>query len=164
MILNCAVQGFAIGQRGPAFLDLQIITGTDVEQASYFFTAGSVGYLLGSVLAGTMYDKMNKSLLLLLSVFGLAVCTTVLPWCSLYGLMIAIHFGVSIFGGGIDTGIPGVLYFSFLLFFNFVLYVRAVHRGMVVCVCVCVCVFACVCVRAHAGQGSRTRASERVCV
>jgi FHS family Na+ dependent glucose MFS transporter 1 len=97
------LQGFAIGQRGPAFLDLQIITQTDVEKASFFYTASSVGYLVGSLVAGVVYDKLNKSALLLLTVFGLGVSTVILPWCSLYGLMIAIHLICSIFGGGLDT-------------------------------------------------------------
>ncbi|XP_076461010.1 sodium-dependent glucose transporter 1A-like [Babylonia areolata] len=95
--------GFAVGQRGPAFLDIQIITQTDVEQASFFFTASSVGYLVGSLVAGVIYDKLNKSLLLLLSVVGLAVSTAILPWCSLYSLMIIIHAVVSLFAGALDT-------------------------------------------------------------
>ena len=97
-------QGFAIGQRGPAFLDLQIITHTDVKAASFFFTASSVGYLVGSLVAGMVYDKLNKSLLLLLTVLGMAVTTVALPWCTIYGMMIAVHFVVSVFGGGLDTG------------------------------------------------------------
>ena len=97
-------QGFAIGQRGPAFLDLQIITHTDVEAASFFFTATSVGYLVGSLVAGMVYNKVNKSLLMLLTVMGLAVTTVAIPWCSPYALMVAIHFVASLFAGGIDTG------------------------------------------------------------
>ncbi|XP_076461713.1 sodium-dependent glucose transporter 1A-like [Babylonia areolata] len=95
--------GFVVGQLGPAFLDIQIITQTDAEQASFFFTAGSVGYLVGSLLAGMIYDKLNKSLLLLLSLVGLAVSTAILPWCYLYSLMITIHAVVNLFVGILDT-------------------------------------------------------------
>ena len=104
-------QGFAIGQRGPAFLDLQIITHTDVEAASFFFTATSVGYLVGSLVAGMVYNKVNKSLLMLLTVMGLAVTTVAIPWCSPYALMVAIHFVASLFAGGIDTGWLSVFLF-----------------------------------------------------
>ena len=97
-------QGFAIGQRGPAFLDLQIITHTDMEAAAFFFTSASAGYLVGSLVAGVVYDKLNKSLLLLLTVLGLAVTTVAVPWCSPYTLMLAIHFVASLFAGGLDTG------------------------------------------------------------
>ena len=97
-------QGFAIGQRGPTFLDIQIITHTDMEAASFFFTSASVGYLVGSLAAGVVYDKLNKSLLLLLSVLGMAVTTVAVPWCSPYALMVAIRFVVDVFAGGLDTG------------------------------------------------------------
>ncbi|XP_070210245.1 sodium-dependent glucose transporter 1B-like [Littorina saxatilis] len=95
--------GFAIGQRGPAFLDIQIITQTDVEAASFFFTSSSVGYLVGSLVAGVVYDKLNKSLLLLVCVLGMGVTTVALPWCAIYAMMIFIQFMVSLFGGGLDT-------------------------------------------------------------
>ncbi|XP_076439122.1 sodium-dependent glucose transporter 1A-like [Babylonia areolata] len=92
--------GFVFSQRGPAFLDLQIITQTDVEAASYFFTSSSVGYLVGSFVAGLVYSMFNKSLLLLLCLFGMAMTTVAVPWCSIYALMIAIHFVFSLFGVG----------------------------------------------------------------
>ncbi|KAL8622352.1 hypothetical protein ACOMHN_041680 [Nucella lapillus] len=95
--------GYSCGQKGPAFLDIQIITQTDVEQASFFFTSGSVGYLVGSLVAGIVYDLLNKSLLFLLCVVGLGLSVISVPWCSVYGLMLAIQFLVSVFGGAIDT-------------------------------------------------------------
>ncbi|KAL8609318.1 hypothetical protein ACOMHN_048874 [Nucella lapillus] len=97
------VLGLTFSQRGPAFLDLQIITQTDVEAASYFFTASSVGYLVGSLVAGMVYEKLNKSLLMLLCLLCMAVATIAVPWCSLYSLMVAIHFVFSFFGGGLET-------------------------------------------------------------
>ncbi|PVD19262.1 hypothetical protein C0Q70_19748 [Pomacea canaliculata] len=98
----CAL-GFSVSQRGPAFLDIQIITQTDVESASFFFTAASVGYLIGSLTAGVVYDKLDKSMLLIMSLLGLSFTTIALPWCSPYALMIAIHFICSLFGGSVDT-------------------------------------------------------------
>ncbi|XP_025094849.1 sodium-dependent glucose transporter 1A-like [Pomacea canaliculata] len=98
----CAL-GFAVGQRGPAFLDIQIITQTDVKSASFFFTAASVGYLVGSLTAGMVYDKLNKSLLLIMSLLGLSFTTIALPWCSPYVLMIMIHFLCSMCAGSVDT-------------------------------------------------------------
>ncbi|KAK7484908.1 hypothetical protein BaRGS_00023828 [Batillaria attramentaria] len=99
----CCALGFGVGQRGPAFLDIQIITRTDVEAASFFFTAGSVGCLAGSLVSGLIYDKLNKSILLFSCVFGMAAATIATPWCSIYGLMITAFFLSSFFGGGIDT-------------------------------------------------------------
>jgi FHS family Na+ dependent glucose MFS transporter 1 len=89
---------------GPAFLDLQIITSTDLEKASAFFTSGSVGYLLGSLVAGIVYERVNKSVLLGASVAGMAAVTAVIPICSPYVLMIAMQFLCSCFKGALDTG------------------------------------------------------------
>ncbi|ESP04195.1 hypothetical protein LOTGIDRAFT_82092, partial [Lottia gigantea] len=89
---------------GPSFLDIQLITGTDIEKASTFFTAGSVGYLCGSLVSGILIDKFNKILLLTVCVTGLAVTCAVIPLCSIYGLMVFIFLANSFCGGFLDTG------------------------------------------------------------
>ncbi|XP_050410171.1 sodium-dependent glucose transporter 1B isoform X2 [Patella vulgata] len=96
--------GFQVGQRGPSFLDIQLITNTDVEKASTFFTAGSVGYLCGSLISGVLYDRFNKTLLLGLCVILMAVTVGLLPLCSPYGLMLFISWANAFFMGGMDTG------------------------------------------------------------
>ncbi|KAK6192412.1 hypothetical protein SNE40_003881 [Patella caerulea] len=96
--------GFQVGQRGPSFLDIQLITNTNVEKASTFFTAGSVGYLCGSLISGVLYDRFNKTLLLALCVILMAVTVGVLPLCSPYGLMLFISWANAICMGGMDTG------------------------------------------------------------
>ncbi|KAK6192309.1 hypothetical protein SNE40_003798 [Patella caerulea] len=95
--------GFQIGQRGPSFLDIQLITDTNVEKASTFFTAGSVGYLSGSFISGVLYDRFNKTLLMGLLLVFLAATASVLPLCSPYGLMLVIFWANSCVMGGMDT-------------------------------------------------------------
>ncbi|XP_055957816.1 sodium-dependent glucose transporter 1A isoform X2 [Patella vulgata] len=95
--------GFQIGQRGPSFLDIQLITNTNVEKASTFFTAGSVGYLCGSFISGVLYDRFNKTLLMGLLLVFLAATAAVLPLCSPYGLMLVIFWANSCVMGGMDT-------------------------------------------------------------
>ncbi|XP_055957635.1 sodium-dependent glucose transporter 1A-like [Patella vulgata] len=96
--------GFQGGQRGPSFLDIQLITNTNVEKASTFFTAASVGYLSGSLISGILYDRFNKTLLLGLCVILMAITVAVLPLCSPYGLMLVIFWSNSFFMGGLDAG------------------------------------------------------------
>ncbi|XP_050409313.1 sodium-dependent glucose transporter 1A-like [Patella vulgata] len=96
--------GFQVGQRGPSFLDIQLITNTNVEIASTFFTAGSVGYLSGSFISGILYDRFNKTLLLGLYVILMAITVASLPLCSPYGLMLVISWANAFFMGGMDTG------------------------------------------------------------
>nr|KAG5706155.1 hypothetical protein BaRGS_025777 [Batillaria attramentaria] len=95
--------GVIAAQRGPAFLDLQLITNTNVQQASAFFTAGSVGWVVGSLSGGLVYDLLSKSLLLILGVAGMAVTTVATPFCTMYALMVAVSFLGAITGGMVDT-------------------------------------------------------------
>ena len=52
-------QGLLMAQPGPAFLDLLLISGVDIEKGASFFTAGSFGYIVGSVLSGVLHGKVG---------------------------------------------------------------------------------------------------------
>ncbi|VDI73266.1 MFS transporter, FHS family, Na+ dependent glucose transporter 1 [Mytilus galloprovincialis] len=95
--------GWIIGQFGPSFLDLQIITRTRLEEGSAFMTAHSVGYLVGSLASGILFDRFNKIMLIFTAVFGNAVTVAIIPWCSRYELMIFIHLIKGVFSGSLDA-------------------------------------------------------------
>ncbi|CAL1530089.1 unnamed protein product, partial [Lymnaea stagnalis] len=95
--------GVTIGQMGPTFLDLQIITNTNVEEASAFFTGTSIGYLTGSIISGAIYNKVNKPLLEFTTLLLLGVFTTATPHCSNYPLMIILRTAVGTCCGCVDT-------------------------------------------------------------
>ncbi|XP_033761423.1 sodium-dependent glucose transporter 1-like [Pecten maximus] len=98
------VLGWVVGQFGPALPELQIITGSPLEKASAFLTAGATGYMVGSLLSGILFDRLNKHLL----VCSFTVCGFVnfiiIPWCYRYELMIVVQFCRGMFGGGLDAG------------------------------------------------------------
>ena len=56
-------QGIVVGQQGPSFLDILLITDTNVETGSYFFTAASLGYMFGSFASGYFHGKVSHSVL-----------------------------------------------------------------------------------------------------
>lgn len=95
--------GVGGGMRGPALMDLQIITKTNIQQASAFFTAGAAGFITGTLTAGVVYDLVSKTLLLLVCLVAVAAFTAVTPFCSNYWLMLAVSLAGAFFGGGIDT-------------------------------------------------------------
>ncbi|XP_013094907.2 sodium-dependent glucose transporter 1A-like isoform X1 [Biomphalaria glabrata] len=95
--------GICVGQMGPSFLDLQIVTNTDVEKASAFFTGSSIGYLTGSILSGALYTRVNRPLLQFFTLVILGITTTLTPYCSLYPLMIFIRSIVGTCAGCVDT-------------------------------------------------------------
>ncbi|KAK7109548.1 sodium-dependent glucose transporter 1A-like [Littorina saxatilis] len=95
--------GLALSLRGPAFLDLQLITNTNVQEASSFLTASAAGLVVGSLLAGPAYDLCSKSLLLIVSVLLMGVLTAVTPFCSAYWAMIVVSFLLACCGGSVGT-------------------------------------------------------------
>ncbi|BFY96963.1 hypothetical protein BsWGS_00003 [Bradybaena similaris] len=95
--------GIIFGQQGPTFLDLQIITNTDVESASFFFTAASFGYMVGSFVSGCVHGKVNNNVLMCIINCGAGVAAIITPHCSPYFLMLMMRFTTNMFCGGIDT-------------------------------------------------------------
>ncbi|XP_069110997.1 sodium-dependent glucose transporter 1B-like [Argopecten irradians] len=66
-------------------------------------TAHSVGYLLGSLTSGLVFDSLDKVLLVFYPVLGNAVTIAIIPWCSPYGLMVFSHWVKGLFSGGLDA-------------------------------------------------------------
>ena len=50
-------QGWSVSIFGPCFPDLMLILDTDLEKASWLFTIGAFGYLVGAMLGGVAYDR-----------------------------------------------------------------------------------------------------------
>jgi FHS family Na+ dependent glucose MFS transporter 1 len=100
----CVFQGWALGQMGPSLLDLQIITDTDLKEASALFTSHAVGNMVGAIVTGALYDRYNPNLVLFITILGNAAFTAIIPWCSPYILMIAVHFVAGVFRMGFDAG------------------------------------------------------------
>jgi len=67
-------------------------------------TSHSIGYLLGSLTLGLMFDRLDKLLLVLFPLVGIGVTLAIIPWCAPYGLMIVIHWFKGLFSGGLDAG------------------------------------------------------------
>ncbi|OWF40707.1 Sodium-dependent glucose transporter 1 [Mizuhopecten yessoensis] len=100
----CAASGFCIlgwtkGQFGPAFLDILLIGGTSLEEGSMFMTSYFIGRVLGSILGGAIYSRLNRYLILVVAMTTNSVMFAVIPWCTVYELMIAAHVLHGISGG-----------------------------------------------------------------
>ncbi|OWF38211.1 Sodium-dependent glucose transporter 1A [Mizuhopecten yessoensis] len=99
------MKGWTKGQIGPAFPDIMMISGADLENGSAFMTSLYTGQLLGSVLAGVIYSKMNKYLLFAGSLVMYSLMLAAIPWCYLYDLMVAAHALLGVSGGIISVAI-----------------------------------------------------------
>jgi FHS family Na+ dependent glucose MFS transporter 1 len=89
---------------GPTKQGLANNTQTQLNQISILFTAGSLGYLLGSLLSGRLFDRtpghpiMAAGLILMAAMLGLA------PLAPLLGLLIALFLFLGMAQAAVDVG------------------------------------------------------------
>ncbi|XP_046573161.1 sodium-dependent glucose transporter 1A-like [Haliotis rubra] len=120
--------GICRAQHGPAFLDLAQVTGSNVEEASVFYTSRAVGGLVGSVIMGVLLEKFPKHRKTLVASLCLlsAVSVSIIPWSKDYILTICL-FGVNGIltaafdsGGNVEMmstwGVEGKIYIQILHF------------------------------------------------
>ncbi|XP_060569476.1 sodium-dependent glucose transporter 1-like [Ruditapes philippinarum] len=96
--------GWNVSVVGGTFPDLRLIIQKDLETASWIFTLGSLGYLLGAFIGGLLFDRMNRLLLLIIVTILNALAIAAFPWCSTFPTMLAINFFSGLFNGGMDVG------------------------------------------------------------
>ncbi|KAK3103868.1 hypothetical protein FSP39_022518 [Pinctada imbricata] len=96
--------GLCIAIPGPTFIDLQQRIESDTTHTALIFTARSIGYLLGSLVGGFLFDYFDKQLMLTMTLFIAALATAIIPW-SLTLTVLCVMFvlqGTSM--GVLDTG------------------------------------------------------------
>lgn len=96
--------GLAMASLGPTLPGLAENTKTQLSEISFLFTARSMGYLLGSLLGGRLYDRMpghpliSVMLLLMAGMLGLA------PLMPLLGLLTLVLLVLGLAEGTVDVG------------------------------------------------------------
>lgn len=95
--------GWVKGLVGPSFPDLLQITGTDLERGSAFITSFYVGRIVGSM-SGVLYDRCNKPLFLTAVCMANGITVAVIPWCSVFELMVAVYLLHGAFSAAMDVG------------------------------------------------------------
>lgn len=96
--------GLCIAIPGPTLIDLKERINTDTTHMALIFTARSVGYLLGSLVGGFLFDHFDKQLLLMVTLIVAALATSIIPWSltlTVLTVMMALQ-GMSM--GVLDTG------------------------------------------------------------
>ncbi|PFX24485.1 sodium-dependent glucose transporter 1A-like [Stylophora pistillata] len=96
--------GISVAILGPTLIELACQAQTELAEMSFVFTARAIGYLIGSIVGGWLFDKYNGHLVLSLSCVWAAVMMWALPYVtSLIGLLLVVVFmGLAL--GSVDTG------------------------------------------------------------
>ncbi|OWF50543.1 sodium-dependent glucose transporter 1-like [Mizuhopecten yessoensis] len=96
--------GLCIAIPGPTLIDLGERVQSDTTHMALVFTARSVGYLLGALVGGFLFDIFDKQLLLCVTLFLASLATCVIPW-ALTLVVLAVMFSLQgIAMGVLDTG------------------------------------------------------------
>lgn len=96
--------GLAVAVIGPSLPRLAANTGSTLSSISYLFTAHSLGYLLGSLLSGRLFDRVPGHPLLGLALVAMAGMLLSIPLIDLLALLIGVMFILGTAGGVLDVG------------------------------------------------------------
>lgn len=96
--------GAVIASLGPTLPDLAANAGVGMAQIGILFTARSFGYLTGSFMSGSHYDRWPGHRLMGFLLLLAALTMALLPTIHLLAAMAAVIFLVGIAQGGVDVG------------------------------------------------------------
>ncbi|CAG5127349.1 unnamed protein product [Candidula unifasciata] len=96
--------GLCIAIPGPTLLDLGKRVNRSIEHMTFIFTARSVGYLIGSLTGGVLFDFFDQQILLFYTMATVAVATASIPWCTALIYLSAFVCVQGVALGVLDTG------------------------------------------------------------
>jgi fucose permease len=102
--LGFILLGMGSALTGPLLVDLAAQTGVELSQISVIFTAGSLGYFVGSTLGGRLYDKQPAHPLMAVLLLLSAGVTALVPFTSRLWVLSGLFFLSSVTAGVIDVG------------------------------------------------------------
>jgi len=96
--------GVGIAAIGPTLPGLAQHTRTHLDEISFLFTAHSIGYLLGCLLAGHIYDRVHGHPVMVLMLIAMAATMFLIPLMSLLWLLTVVVFLLGLSGSILDVG------------------------------------------------------------
>ena len=96
--------GLLVASLGPTLSRLSDNTQSDLSQISYLFTAKALGFILGSLAGGYIYDRIPGHPIMAAMFFLIALSLSLVPIISVLWLLILNMFLIGIFVGAADVG------------------------------------------------------------
>jgi len=96
--------GLTIAAEGPTLLKLAEHTGSKINQISFIFFFGSLGYLSGSYIGGRMYDRFPGHLFMAGILIMLGVVTVFVPLATSLPALFVIVLVLGLAKGALDVG------------------------------------------------------------
>jgi FHS family Na+ dependent glucose MFS transporter 1 len=112
--LSFLLIGLNVAAIGPILLDLLAQVNSDLDSSGWLFTARSLGYFLGSLLAGWVIEKFahigNTFVAVCMMLAG--ICTAVIPFLRELWIVCAMLFAVGLGMGSLDCAANVMLIFE----------------------------------------------------
>ena len=89
---------------GPTLPELSANTGVGLDTIAVLFTGSSVGYMLGSLAAGQLYDRVKPHLVMTILLFIVTGMTALVPMLTTFWLLLGITMLSGFASGGVDVG------------------------------------------------------------
>jgi FHS family Na+ dependent glucose MFS transporter 1 len=96
--------GLETASLGPTLSGLADQTSTELGAISFLFTTHAVGYMLGSLLGGRLYDRMPGHPLMVGMLFLMAAMLALIPLLPVLWLLAAAWLVLGMAGGALDVG------------------------------------------------------------
>ncbi|MCJ7550226.1 MAG: MFS transporter [Anaerolineae bacterium] len=96
--------GLAYAVLGPTLTDLAANVGTDLTRVAYVLSARGLGYLVGSLVGGRLYDTIKGNPVMAGALLVAAAILLAVPFVSVLWLLICLAFLLGAFLGAVDVG------------------------------------------------------------
>jgi len=96
--------GLAYAVLGPTLTDLAANVGTDLTRVAYVLSARGLGYLVGSLAGGRLYDTIKGNPVMAGALLMAAAILLAMPFVSVLWLLVGLAFLLGAFLGAVDVG------------------------------------------------------------
>ncbi len=96
--------GLAYAVLGPTLTDLAANVGADLTRVAYVLSARGLGYLVGSLVGGRLYDTIKGNPVMAGALLAAAAVLLAMPFVSVLWLLIGLAFLLGAFLGAVDVG------------------------------------------------------------
>jgi len=96
--------GLVLAALGPTLPGLAAQTDSGIDEISILFVARSLGFLLGALLVGRLYDRFSGHRLMSLTITFIAIIFALVPFIPELWLLTAVMLLLGLFEPGIDVG------------------------------------------------------------
>ena len=96
--------GLVLASLGPTIPDLATRTGSSLSAFSAVFIAHAMGYLVGALLGGRLFDRFAGHPLLAAMLGLIAICMALVPLCPSLAILLIVFAVMGVSEGSLDAG------------------------------------------------------------